>query len=931
MPQAAGRARWVARIGLTGALAAAGLGVLGLAGWLTPWQRLARGTEAGIPMAPSTAVLLLVLGTGLVASAQDRLRRVVPWAGAAVAVLGALSLLSYLAGGTAWLDRLFVPSLGPFGTQPAGRMSPLTALAFLWAGAATIGVALERERPWAGDLGGVLGALLLALGLLVGLTYVLGAPLRWGPAVPVALPTAAAFGSLGTALVAVRGPVRFPLRMLSGPSHAARLSRTFLPIVPVAVLAQAALYGLMQPVFDDALRAALLALAPFGLALVGVLGAAHAAGRTLDRADAERRRAEASEARLRALFESDAVGILFADVHGNVFEANDALLRLSGYSREEVAAGAVRWTDLTPPEYLPQDARAIAEARQRGACTPYERPFVRKDGTWVWTLAGFTLLAPEREASVAFVVDVTDRKRSEAALRASEARFAALFRGSPLAIAIADLESGRLLDVNERCAAFFGYAVEELVGRSLAELDLWEDPGQRDQLVARLAERKVIDGAECRFRPRRGGTRAGLLSATVLAPEGQQRVVIAMVADVTERQELEARLRQAQSLEAVGRLAGGVAHDFNNLLAVILGHTELLRRSGAKDAARRAGEIANAAERAAALTRQLLAFGRRQVGAPVTLDLNLLLADLEGLVRSLLGEGVQVVRVSSPEPALVRADPGQLQQVVIDLCANAREAMPQGGTLRLETSVLTLAAGAPQAPPGDYVRLVLQDTGAGMDAATRAHLFEPFFSTKHASQGAGLGLPAVYGIVKQSGGHIDVESQVGRGSRFEILLPRAPEGAAPERGPTESCLSRAAAELPASVPALAAAVPRGRGEAVLVVEDDPAMLEVTVDALQELGYAVLAAATPLEALEQAQAGSQAIDLLVSDVIMPGMNGQELAERLRALRPGLPCLFVSGYTADALGHRGQLDAGVLLLQKPFTRLDLARRVRQALAG
>jgi two-component system cell cycle sensor histidine kinase/response regulator CckA len=923
MSQTAGRSLWVARISLAGSLLAAALGVLALTRWLTPPWGFVRGTALEFRMAPSTAVLFVVFGVLLAAETRSGPRRAFPWVGAVVAALAALSLASYLAGQTAWFDRLFLPSLGPFGTEPEGRMSPLTAFGFLCCGVATIGVALERSRRWAGDVAGGLGAVVLALGLLVGLTYVYGtSPFGRSAMVPLALTTALAFTCLGTALVALGGAVRFPLRPLIGPSHAARLARSFLPLVPLVLLAQAGFYAL-APVFDNALRDALLSLVVIGAVLFGVLGAARAAGRALDRVDAERRRAEASEARLKALFESDAVGILFADVHGRAFEANDALLRLAGYTREEVATGSLRWTDMTPPEYRELDARAIAEARERGSCTPYERPFVRKDGAWVWTLGGFALLAPEREESVAFVVDITARKQSEAALRASEARFAALFRGSPLGIAIADLESGRLLEVNDRCAAFFGYAVGEMVGRKLDELDLWPDPALKGQLVARLGAGQAIDGAEFRFRHRDGGTRDALVSASVLAPEGQPRLALAMLADVTQRKELEARLRQAQSLEVVGRLAGGVAHEFNNLLAVILGHAERLKLGGAPDVVRRAGEIARASERAASLTRQLLAFSRRQVLEPVALDLDLLLADLEGLVRSLLGEGVLLVRVPSPEPAFVQADPGQLQQIVIDLCANAREAMPHGGTLRIETSVLTLAQGAPQAHPGwpeaggDYVRLVVEDTGAGMDAATRAHLFEPFFSTKDASQGAGLGLPAVYGIVKQSHGHISVESEPGRGTRFEILLPRSQSAPA-------AAAERPVAERPAAEP------PRSMAT-VLLAEDEPALRELTAEVLAEAGYRVLQAADARQALAIAGAQTGRVDLLVTDVVMPGMDGRELAARLRAERPELRVLFVSGYSEEVVSREGRIDPGVSLLAKPYTTADLLRRVAAALGA
>jgi PAS domain S-box-containing protein len=430
---------------------------------------------------------------------------------------------------------------------------------------------------------------------------------------------------------------------------------------------------------------------------------------------------------------------------------------------------------------------------------------------------------------------------------------------------------------------------------------------------------------ECRIRRRDGELR--WIWATLglhVGSNGNGRRLAGIVQDVTERhrvqaerQALDDQLRQAQKLDSVGRLAGGVAHDFNNLLGVILGHGELLLRQASEEQRPRLEQVLSAAERAAGLTRQLLAFSRRQVVEPRVLDPNLLLSDLQKMLGRLIGEDVELVTVLGTGLGCVRADPGQLEQVVMNLCVNARDAMPDGGVLRLETAgaeVLASDAGRdPALPPGRYVTLTVSDTGAGIERDVLPRIFEPFFTTKELGRGTGLGLATVYGIVRQAGGAISVSSELDRGSAFTVFLPRVDTPAPP---------ARATPEAPASA--------RG-SETILLVEDEASLRAITRQGLEEHGYRVLEATSATEALDLAAGHDGPIPLLLTDVVLPGLNGRQLADALVASRPGLAVLYVSGYAPEAVLHRGVLLPGTLFLPKPYTVPTLLRRVREAIDG
>jgi len=382
------------------------------------------------------------------------------------------------------------------------------------------------------------------------------------------------------------------------------------------------------------------------------------------------------------------------------------------------------------------------------------------------------------------------------------------------------------------------------------------------------------------------------------------------------RRTAEAQLQQAQKMEAVGLLAGGVAHDFNNILGIITGYCGLLLRGlDADDPQRpRMEQVLSAAERGATLTRQLLAFGRKQVLQPRVFDLNAVVVDTERMLRRLIEESIQVTTVTSSRLGRVKADPGQIEQVIMNLAVNARDAMPRGGKLIIETADVDLdenyARSHPGVEAGRHVVLAVSDTGHGMDAATRARVFEPFFTTKEVGKGTGLGLATVYGIVKQSGGHINVYSEVGRGSTFKVYLPLSEEDVA--------------------VPAVApTATDAGGSEAILLLEDEPALRDVIREVLETAGYTVLTGPTPKEALQSVLDARTPVDLVLTDVVMPNLSGKEAAARVRDVHPRAPVLFMSGYTDEAIGHHGILEATEHFLQKPFSTGVLLNKVRQVL--
>jgi PAS domain S-box-containing protein len=584
-----------------------------------------------------------------------------------------------------------------------------------------------------------------------------------------------------------------------------------------------------------------------------------------------------------------------------VFRTGKAMLIPQGVFEDLVKQGEVELVGTNSPSWLGVPLRTPSETIGVLVVQHYEDEgaYTERDLEFLASVGGQIAVAIER-------------KRAEKALRESEARQRVLIEQLPAVLWTTDAEL-RFTSALGAGLARLGLKPNQLVGMSLYEYFQTENP----EFLAIAAHRRAIAGQAVTFQIEWHGGSYACHAEPLRSADGQSVGAICMALDVTDRKQLEAQLRQAQKMEAVGRLAGGIAHDFNNLLMVIQGYTELLLdRLVAGDPLRKnAQQIHDATDRAAALTRQLLAFSRKQLLAPKVLDLCLVVADMEKMLRRLIGEDIELATLTPPGLWSVKADRSQIEQVILNLAVNARDAMPRGGKLTIETANVELdnayARQHPLVTPGKYVMLAVTDTGCGMDAETQAHIFEPFFTTKEKGRGTGLGLATVYGVVKQSGGYVWVYSEPDKGTTFKVYLPRVEEPvSAKERQP-------------------ACETPQRGSETILLVEDEKGVRDLAREFLESNGYSVLMAENGNDAIDLVQNHPGKIDLLLTDVVMPGMSGRDLAERIESLRPGIKVLYMSGYTDQAIVHHGILDSDSVLLQKPFTLTGLARKLREAL--
>jgi PAS domain S-box-containing protein len=643
-------------------------------------------------------------------------------------------------------------------------------------------------------------------------------------------------------------------------------------------------------------------------------------GSAIQRKQAEEALREA-EKKYRSIVENAAEGIFQTRPDGSYLSVNPALARMYGYDSPEQLMASV--TDIGRQVYVDPNRRTEFKRlmEEDGLVERFEYQVVRKDDTRIWLSENARTVRDETGQVLFYegaVEDVTERKRAEEALRESEARYRELFEDAPIAYHEVDTE-GIVRRVNQAECNLLGYPASEILGKHI-----WEFLAPEERELNTEAIRAKIRGEQPasslqRLYVRRNGERVPveIHENLIRNQNGNVIGVRSAMLDITGRRTLEDQLRQSQKMEAVGRLAGGVAHDFNNLLGVIIGYSELLldRYPPSDSKLKHIQEIKKAADRAAGLTRQLLAFSRKQVLAPRRLDVNAVVANISGMLRRVIGEDVELITVPAPSLGNVKADQGQLEQVILNLALNARDAMPRGGKLTIETTNFDLddayARRHPSVKPGPYVMLAVSDTGHGMDAETQSHIFEPFFTTKESGKGTGLGLATIYGIIRQSEGHIWVYSEPGKGTTFKIYFPRVQEAAEPLR--------------PGAFPI---EIRRGT-ETVLMVEDEESLRHVTREFLQASGYQVLEARHAAEAIAIVEQHAQPIHLLVTDVVMPKMSGRDLAQRLLLLRPNLKVLYMSGYTDDAILHHGVLDQGVAFLAKPFTRASLARKIREVL--
>lgn len=623
---------------------------------------------------------------------------------------------------------------------------------------------------------------------------------------------------------------------------------------------------------------------------------------------------EQSEARYRALFEESRDAVYVTTLEGAFVDINEAALDLLGHTRDEIIGLNAAAFYLDPDDR----ARFQHEIEAHGSVRDFEVRLRNRDGAALDCLLTSTVRRGGDGSIVGYhgiIHDITGRKQVEEGLRRSEGHFRSLIENALDTITVLDGE-GVILYESPSVERVLGYKPYTLVGQSVFGMVHPDDLGRVADTFGELIERAgVVRTVSLRFRHRDGSWRNLEATGRNLLDDPVVAGIVVNARDVSERRQLEEQLQQAGKMEAIGRLAGGVAHDFNNLLTAIRGHAQLLLEDLPVTDPMRAElkEIGKAATRATALTRQLLAFSRKQLLRPRVLALNGVVSEMESMLRRLIGEDVLLECLLQDGLGRVKVDPSQIEQVVLNLALNARDAMPEGGRLTITTADAVIEAAEVHGlgytvDPGEYVRLSMADTGTGIEPSTQAHIFEPFFTTKE--QGTGLGLSTVYGIVRQTGGHIRVESQLGRGTEFEIYLPRV-EG---EEEPKP--------DVPAGV------APSGT-EAILLVEDEETVRSLADRVLRRSGYDVLGAANGSEALAVCKEHGGPIDLVLTDVVMPEMSGHALVEQLLRLRPTLRVIFMSGYSEDMIVHQGVLERANAFLPKPFTPRTLARLVRDVL--
>ena len=631
-----------------------------------------------------------------------------------------------------------------------------------------------------------------------------------------------------------------------------------------------------------------------------------------------RNRLAEREELFRLISENAADMIAVVDMDGRRIFNSDAYQKILGYSAEELKNSSSM--DQTHPDDRERVKAAAAEARRTGIGKNLEYRIRCKNGTWLVLESTSSVIGDASGVPEKLVIvnrDITARRQASEALRLSEVSFRSVIENAPYGIYRAQA-SGKLLLVNPALQKMLGCESQtELLQLNLTT-DVYVDPLEHQRVNDLFTNQKDFTDVQVDWKRKDGKPiKARCTGWFVKSAIDGAAYFEVFAEDVTEKWLLERQLRMAQKMEAVGRLSGGIAHDFNNLLGVIIGYSQVLKRTlpPGTPFLEHAEEIEKAGQRAASLTRQLLAFSRQQVLAPAVLNINTLISEMEKMLPRLIGEDIEIVIALDPTIGRVKADHGQLEQVVMNLAVNARDAMPDGGKVVITTTNVVLdeawTRSHPGSKAGDFVMLSVADTGTGIDSETLAHIFEPFFTTKERGKGTGLGLATVYGVVKQSGGYVWVESVLGKGAAFEIYLPRIEE----------------LVIVPEPVAPIVEAF-RG-AETILLVEDADALRKLTHMLLEQHGYRVLVAANGAAALQLVEQKPERIDLLLTDVIMPGLNGRALAGRLELLQPGLKILYMSGYTDDTIVDHGVLESGTHLLHKPFSEENLIRKVREVL--
>ena len=628
---------------------------------------------------------------------------------------------------------------------------------------------------------------------------------------------------------------------------------------------------------------------------------------------------EKSEALFRNLFEGhSAVKLVIDPVNGSIIDANAAAEKFYGWDKDHLLKMRVHDINTLPPDVLDDEIGRVRNLQK----THFEFQHKRRDGS-ICDVEVFSskITIKGKDLLHSIIHDISERKRVENMLLKSEMKYRNLFENAPIGI-FSISSAGESLSINSAMAQIIGYELPEdtIQDNSRLQASLFADPEMQNRFMEILREKNRVENFVSKGQKADGKSIWLNINARSVQQNGDDALVIeGFTSDITEQRKLEDQFRQAQKMESVGRLAGGVAHDYNNMLSVITGYAELTIESMEDDSPLRPNmeEILSAARRSTEITRQLLAFARRQTIRPRIIDLNETVENMLKIIHRLIGEDIDLLWKPVNDPWLVKMDPSQIDQILANLCVNARDAISGVGKLTIETGKATFdelyCADHAGFIPGEFVLLAVSDDGHGMEKPVQEMIFEPFFTTKDESRGTGLGLATVYGIVKQNNGFINVYSEPGRGTTFKIFLSRH-DGEA-KSFPAEETI----------------ATLQTGDETILVVEDEKSIREMTVKILENFGYRVLSAGNPQKALHLAKAHSGEIHLLITDVILPDMNGRALAEKLKTFHPNAKTLFMSGYTANVIAHHGVLYEGVNFIQKPFSPKELAVKTRASLGG
>ncbi|GEM_PF-1232407 len=896
-------------------------GCVVLVGWVFDSSALKSVLPGLATMKVNTALAFVLSGASLWllnSNLGERNPRFVSRAFAAMVLLiGLVTLGEYLFLWNLGIDELlFTDHHHPVDTISPGRMSPATAFNFALTGTALL---LMHKGPRRSAQLLAIAVNLISLLALVGYLYNAKSLYSISPYSSMAVHTAAAFMALSLSLLFAH-PGSGLMAVITGDTIGGIMARRLLPAalgLPV-LIGWVRLAGQRAGFYDTEFGLSMMVLS------VAILLASlifwNAA--SLHHIDLRRKKAMQSliesETKYHDLYNNAADMYLSVDAAtARIIQCNETLCEATGYSRKEILGRPI--FDLYHPDCMERVKKAIHQFVTTGEVKDAELQLKRKDGSIIEVSLNASAVRDDEGRilrSRSSLRDITERKRAEAARQAAEERYRDLFENANDIIYIHDLE-GNFTTINQTAERLIGYSRDEIAGMNLSQIiapDYQEFARKNtfDKVVSR--SESAIYGLEIVCKD---GHRLPVeVSSRLIYEDGRAAGVQSVARDVSERRHLEEQLRQSQKMEAVGRLAGGVAHDFNNLLTAIIGygHVALSRLDKNHQARDDIEEVKKAGERAAALTGQLLAFSRRQAFQPRAFSLNASIENMEKMLRRLIGEDIELVTRLDLQLGRVIADPAQIDQVIINLAVNARDAMPRGGKLTIEAKNIYLDRSYfdshIETAPGQYVLLAVSDNGMGMDRETLSHIFEPFFTTKEEGKGTGLGLSTVYGIVRQNGGNVEVYSESGNGTTFNIYLPLAEETVRIEK------------------PSASSAESLHGSETILVVEDEASVRALARLILEGNGYKILEASSGAEALTICQQREEEIALMLTDVVMPQMSGRELAEKLAAVCPAMKILYMSGYTDDAIINHG-IPGADSFVSKPFSLETLARKVREAL--